>query len=269
MPDKSKMGAQLAEACRTTSNKSRDHMTLPAHKSKIAAFNKTELLVVIAIIGLLAGILFPSCSKEPRANGPRFHGDNNLKQIGLAMRLFANDHDGKLPMEVSQANGGVREIFEKKEAHRIYRTFAIMSNDLGNNPRVLVDPADEETIVATTFNTLRRSESDQVVFDGNVHTSFGIAPGAENDNARMLLSANRDIEDEVAGFRYGKDMIAPLGTNNTTVHWTEEHVHRGRGYALWADGSVTGVSSEELRDRLRNSGNANVWAQPGNPNQGK
>ena len=244
-------------------------MRLSAHKPTASAFTRIELTVVIAITAISGGMFLPSCSNDPQPPAP-LPPTTQLKQIGLAMRLFANDHNGKLPMELSQSNGGVREIFENNQADQIYRTFTILSNYLGNTPRVLVDPADEETIPATTFRSSRRGESGQVVFDGNVHTSFGIAPGAERENARMLLAANRDIEDEVAGFRYGQDQIAPLGTNNPTVHWTTNHVHPDGGYTLWGDGSVGFMNTRELRQRLRSSGDAqNVWAQPGNSDHGE
>jgi prepilin-type processing-associated H-X9-DG protein len=54
------------------------------------------LLVVIAVIGILATLLLPVLSRvKERALTTRCL--NNLKQLGLAMQMYADDHDGMLP----------------------------------------------------------------------------------------------------------------------------------------------------------------------------
>ena len=67
-----------------------------SYKKCTKGFTLIELLVVIAIIALLLAILMPALSRaKKQAQATRCLA--NLKQIGVAMHLYANDYDYKLP----------------------------------------------------------------------------------------------------------------------------------------------------------------------------
>jgi prepilin-type N-terminal cleavage/methylation domain-containing protein len=67
------------------------------NKSRLAAaFTLIELLVVISIIAVLAGFAVPAFQGAVM-NGRMANASNNARQIGLALRLYANDYDGAYP----------------------------------------------------------------------------------------------------------------------------------------------------------------------------
>jgi prepilin-type N-terminal cleavage/methylation domain-containing protein len=69
------------------------------NKSK-KAFTLLELLVVIGIIAILAGLLTPAL-KTAMQNGKMTSAMNNARQIGMALRMFANDNDGNYPQNTN------------------------------------------------------------------------------------------------------------------------------------------------------------------------
>jgi prepilin-type N-terminal cleavage/methylation domain-containing protein len=60
------------------------------------AFTLVELLVVIAIIGILASLLMPALARA-KAQGRNAVCINQLRQLGAAARLYADENNNRLP----------------------------------------------------------------------------------------------------------------------------------------------------------------------------
>lgn len=79
------------------------------HPSKVA-FTLIELLVVVAIIALLISILLPSMSRA-KEQARMVVCLSNMKQIGMAFMLYAEDFNGHLP------GGDHDAIFDRSQPH--------------------------------------------------------------------------------------------------------------------------------------------------------
>jgi prepilin-type N-terminal cleavage/methylation domain-containing protein/prepilin-type processing-associated H-X9-DG protein len=68
-------------------------------------FTLIELLVVIAIIAVLASMLLPALARA-KESGKRISCVNNLRQLGLSLRMYADDNEGLYPPRLAGGNPG-------------------------------------------------------------------------------------------------------------------------------------------------------------------
>lgn len=120
---------------------------------------------------VIAGMLLPALT-QAKGKAQRIVCANNMKQIGLAFRIYATDHADRFPFNVPSTEGGTMELsatgadgFDRDAA----RIFQVLSNELGN-PSILVCPADRSKQPAKDFqNLLAANVSYQVRSGTNVN----------------------------------------------------------------------------------------------------
>jgi prepilin-type N-terminal cleavage/methylation domain-containing protein len=80
-----------------------------ARLSRRCGFTLVELLVVIAIIAALLAVLLPTLSRAREASRSTMCL-SNLRQLGLALQSYSNDHNGWLVPLITGTNARAWEI---------------------------------------------------------------------------------------------------------------------------------------------------------------
>ena len=89
-------------------------------KDRREAFTLIELLVVIAIIAILAGMLLPALSKA-KGQAHAAKCSSQLRQIGLAARMYADDNGDSLPRSQHTKQSWVGSLQPYLSGTNLYR----------------------------------------------------------------------------------------------------------------------------------------------------
>ena len=211
---------------------------------KTRALTMIEVLIVVAVLMLLAVFYFSIASNRPHTTSRKrwLPCTSSLRQIGIAFQIWAQDHNGKFPMQVSVTNGGSMEFVGGPET---FRHFRVMSNDL-NTPKILLcsSEVDSWRKRATVFDG-PSTEPGWLPFASNTNLSYFVGIDAMDLHPQMLLAGDHNITNGTVIRSSWLEV-----TTNRSTGWTSK-MHVNLGNVVLVDGSVQSVNTAGLRDLIK------------------
>jgi type II secretory pathway pseudopilin PulG len=226
-----------------------------AHSRSTAAFTRKELLVVIALFVVLGLFLIPALQRASQKSR-RICCICNLKQLGLAYRIWSNDNGDHFPASAPLTNGGWSYLLSRPNAGTYaWTNYATIANEMGQSPLIVVCPADERK-PADSFSNL-----------ANINCSYFVGVNANDTYPQSILGGDRNLgPGTIPDPEYG--FSPPNGQGNDVtitgpVCWSLKMHSRGNpagaGNILLGDGSAQQVTSASLnRNWLTNAFTTNA-----------
>lgn len=216
-----------------------------------------EVLVVVVTIVVLFGMVSPFHHRAPGL-AKRIPCVMNLKNVGLAMRIFAQEHGTNFPMSLPASQGGTLEL--TGDVSQLWQQYLPLTNELAT-PKMLWCPSDSQRKPATRWAP-DAADRRAVVFAGNQNLSYFLGLNAHEDQPETILAGDRNLTTNGLPISPGRHVFSA----NTRLGFTKT-MHNLAGNILLADGSVQQVTSGRLNDQfqkaLTNSGlTTNVWLVP-------
>lgn len=207
------------------------------------AFTLTDFLIVAATLCLIVIAIPNIISVGCKARSTRIGCVNNLKQVGLAYRMWANDHGERLPMQVPFAEEGAREFALAGEPAPIFR---VISNEL-STPKPLYCSEDKRGYRTNDF--LGMSE---------INLSYFVGIDAKETNAQAILAGDRNLTIDNVPVTRG---LVPVNDSNKLA-WSNA-MHNQAGNVALADGSAHQLTASALPKELTKGGlQTNRFAVP-------
>ena len=153
---------------------------------------------------------------------------NNLKQVGLSYRLWANDYGGEYPFSSTNAAGSLAWA----NTPEVFRHYQALSNELVT-PKVLHCRSDRSRSAATDFTQL-----------SNTNLSYFVGLDAREDAPNSILSGDRFL----TGGTLSNGFLRVL-TPASAAGWIQE-IHENVGNIGLGDGSVQQVRAVQLRRQI-------------------
>ena len=212
-----------------------------------AAFTLLELLCAIAVMALLTAIAIPAT--RARYYVARTKSVSNLRQLGVAARLYANEHEQRIPGQASPAGLPLPGLDGSSDPPWPSLLVSYLSP---SDPRVLVDPLDPAAAKLTASQILS-SDSNHTgyLYNGFDDLSEGGSPLREVPLTAIDSATNVVLmSQKTRGAKpfYATLLTAPL---DLLLSALDLGAYDGGSNYLYLDGSVRFIKQDQY--------NNNIW----------
>lgn len=215
-----------------------------------AAFTRLELLSVLSALFLLALVAIPVVANtKPRAD--RVTCVNNLRLVGRACDMWANDHSDRTPWWIDPLEGGT---YRHQFQNNAWFNYAAMSNELAT-PMILACPSDDKVRVASDFSAHPNGgflngayRNNAVSYFIGLHASCFSVPVASFSTASTALAGDRNLRVDQVGVSCSSGVTVAVQINlraPSMAAWTNA-IHGLTGNILVSDGQVEQTSNKRL-----------------------
>ena len=200
-----------------------------ACRTRGLTFLEAMATAAVLFVGLVAlwPMIRPIGCKAP---AHRVNCVSNLKQIGLGMRMWANDHGDKFPWQVSISDTGTLEFVDTGS---VYFHFLAASNQI-TSPKVLACNDDKKKS--------RVSEWDKF---GDRNLSYFIGLDADEAKPQSILSGDRNI----LGGQVSSNRFISFNAQSQASWGTD--LHKRAGNIGLADGSAHQVTDNGIARQIQ------------------
>ena len=218
----------------------------PGWRRRCRAFTRVELCACLAAGALLVLLALPALASV-QSRGHVAQCLYNLRQMGRAVHVWAEDFQNQTPWRTFDYDGGLMPASGARPGNAWF-DLAYMSNALVT-PRILACPADSRVIIATDF-----SQYSSPPFRNNA-TSYALNLESVAEYPQGVLFSDRNIR-----FTAGATTCSARVNNAVSFFllptpndgWTND-IHGLSGNIVVMDGSVSETSSDQLRAAMRKS----------------
>ena len=226
------------------------------------AFTIVETLLVVAVAGALVTIAF-AASRHAVVAGQQAKCAGNLRQLGAALNLYANENDGWLP-------GTTHELGVEYEKAWVFA----LKPYLASCDRVRICPADPKgrerldangtsyilnsyvfvpqvgpfgESLGTSLNNVRRiSQPSRTLFAANISDRQGVS--VQSDHTHSERWGGNDLPDQRVSGNWDA-LCADIQPDRFTTRPRADHTNGSANY-LFADGHVENIAASEVKRRL-------------------
>lgn len=193
------------------------------------AFTLLELLVLFFVL-LILFLTIPNTARGTKQKNLRIACVNNLKNIGLAQRVFATDNNDRFPSEVAAMR-------ENPATNDVVALLTTLTNEIAS-PKIFHCPADTSRTPATNWSQFT-TRNISYFFAANASETYPQSFLAGDNN--LLLNGK-----PIPSGRVSISTNAALSFDNTR--------HNIQGNFVMGDGSVQQLSNPRLQQTLQSAG---------------